>query len=207
MYLLKLKIYKDGVFQSIHSTLHSWLHVVREYTYRVPKDLINPKNKDYSWWHGERPQVGFLSIAAWLNGWAVLEEWGTKKERGTGRNDLWIGRGETEFFIEAKHRWCWIYKGADWIDKDIRNHVNAAEYSARNLIKKTPGKRIAATFISPTWNHNSKFCFEEARALWVQKVCEHKGAVALIAPTEDECPRNEKELFVGSVLLLTHIEN
>src|SRR5690348_5994978 len=116
----------QDLFAEVEPVLLSWLHVVREYTQRVPIDVKKPEDKDYSWWHNERPQVGFFSIAAWLNGWAVLQEWGINKKNSHGRNDLWIGRGKTQLYIEAKQGWCRIDEGEKRMLQGLDNHFQNA---------------------------------------------------------------------------------
>jgi len=203
-YINHLKVYinnDNDIFAPLEPTLVSWLHVVREYTYRAPKDKDG--NPDYFSFHDERPQVGFFAIAAWLNGWAVLQEWGTKKKNSSGRNDLWIGRGQTQFFIEAKQDWCRIDEGGNRIDEDIKKYFKAAKDSANNLIDELLGKKIAAAFIAPLWKQTDKPDFETARELWIQKISKAADAVALIAPCWDECPIDNKSNYcIGSALLL-----
>jgi len=207
MFELKVQIKgSNSALEHLETTLHSWLHVVREYTYRVPKDLNDPNNKDYAWWSKERPQVGFLAIAAWLNGWAVLEEWGTRKSDGWGRNDLWIGRGETEFFIEAKQGCCFIEEDEEIIEKRLREHFVSAQNSARQLVEEKRGKRIAAVFITPSWRLSDQLGFEKAREVWIQKVSHVADAVALIVPSWNNCARGKDgHRYVGSALLLATV--
>ena len=79
--MIDLKIHINNgkdIFAPFEPTLVSWLHVVREYADRAPKDKDG--KKDYFSFYKERPQVGFFAIAAWLNGWAVLQEWETEKK-------------------------------------------------------------------------------------------------------------------------------
>lgn len=196
----------DHIFEPLESTLVSWLHVVREYTNRTPKDKEG--NPDYFSYYKERPQVGFLAIAAWLNGWAVLQECETTKKHSWGRNDLYIGRGENQLFIEAKKGWCDIGKGEQRIDKDIQDHFQAAKISAGDLIDEPFGRKIAAAFIAPLWRQTDKLGFEKARELWIQKVSKAAEAVALITPCRDECPIDKSGNFcIGSALLLSEVEH
>jgi hypothetical protein len=194
-------------FAPLRSTLVSWLRVQREYSDRVPKNKNAPNDRDYTCWYRERPQVGFLAIAAWLNRWAVLEEWGTEKKKRRGRCDLWIGRGEIQLFIEAKHGWCFIEKGEHHIDKDLRNKIGEAESSARALKDDPFGKRIAAAFVSPVWRPIDRSGFDKARALWIRRCTKAAEAVAMIVPDRGECPTDRsKQLWVGSALLLNEVQ-
>jgi hypothetical protein len=92
---------------------------------------------------------------------------GDGKKDSWGRSDLWIGREQTQFFIEAKQGWCRIDEGENGIDEDIQKHFRAAKGSAANLIDDFPGKRIAAAFIAPLWRRTDKLGFETARELWI----------------------------------------
>src|SRR3569833_1958909 len=196
----------NGTLGHLETTLHSWLHVVREYTHRVPKDLMNPDNMDYAWWSRERSQVGFLAFAAWLNGWAVLEEWGMEIGSASGRNDLWIGRRDIEFYIEAKQGSCFIDKDAKSVEEQIRTLCAKARDSAGQLPAKFQGKRIAAVFITPSWQRVDDSGFDEMREVWKNKVSAASNAVALITPSWDECAKGKDGYrYVGAALLLEAI--
>src|SRR6266516_7728725 len=117
-------------FEPLRPVLKSWFCVLEDYIDRVPGDL--------PFWYRERPQVGFFAEAAWRAGWAALEEWGMEKgsqlKPSRGRNDLWIGRGKHEWFIEAKHAWCDIQKCKEnSLETRLREALDAARKSAEHL--------------------------------------------------------------------------
>jgi hypothetical protein len=67
------------------------------------------------WCYNERPQLGFLSTAIWNVKGVTLAEypvkkqgWHDRRERYTGRGDLWAHLGDATYAIEAKHREVWI---------------------------------------------------------------------------------------------------
>lgn len=204
---LRVSINKNtDVFGQLETTLHSWLHVIQEYTFRVPKVLENPENKDYCWWYGERPQIGFLAIACWLNGWAALEEWGTKKQSSHGRNDLWIGRGSIQMFIEAKYKYLYVHYGKNEVNTGIQEILSKAKNAASSLKDDVPGFKIGAAFITPVWHPIDTPDFDTARKQWVEACSMAADAVAMIVPHQDECPKDDNQDFcIGSALLLSKV--
>jgi hypothetical protein len=60
----------------------------------------------WPYWYGERPQVGLLAAAVWLENGVALEEHSVKKlkerKRKRGRNDLYLNIDKTLFECEAK---------------------------------------------------------------------------------------------------------
>ncbi len=202
MKLLKPVINKRS-FEPIRPILESWFSVLKNYTERA---------EDSPFWYRERTQIGFLAIAAWLNGWAVLEEWRTEKglkdKKSNGRNDLWIGNKKHDWYIEAKHTWCEIHKGEKKILKKLNKALDDAMLSANNLQCES-SKKVAAVFVSPTWKGESKLDFEKAWKEWIY-VCQEKmkaDVVAVISSEFDECRKGKHDqLFVGSTLFLFGIK-
>lgn len=195
-------VIRDKRLNSARQILESWREVMTEYPKRYRVDL--------PYWYRERTHVGFLSIAAWLRGWATLEEWGLKKgshrKPSQGRNDLWIGRnGKPDFFIEAKHIFCDVHKGAKHCDRRLRLALDSANASACKLNCDYPSKKIAVVFASPLWKENGKLSLNEARKEWL-RVCTKEldvGAVSLITTNRREASRgNDEFLVLGSALLM-----
>ncbi len=126
--------------------LPAWIRIHSAYT-----DAFTPNDRELSLYYKERPQVGFLASAAFAAGGVALEEWGTEKTGGYGRNDLWIRlcpQTETEdYAIEAKHKWVGFPSENDreWCNK-IRSLHDEAIDSAKKL--KPDGKNVAVGFAS-----------------------------------------------------------
>jgi hypothetical protein len=194
---------QNGVLACLMPTLHTWLNVIQEYTHRIPKS----EAKDYSYWQIEQTQVGFFSIAAWNNGWAVLQEWPTKKKNGAGRNDLWIGRENTQLFIEAKIGQCLIDKEAANINYQIRECLEVAKKDAANLLDSISGIKIGAVFIAPKCQRNEKLNLKTAVENWRDGILKSDAdALAMIIP--EDFPENISQfLYPGSALLLAIIPN
>ncbi len=205
---------RDKRFSSLKPVLNSWFKVLRDYTRRVETIYEDPKDRDFPWWYRERPQVGFLAIASWCAGWAVLEEWGMKKRSGRshsqGRNDLWIGSGKDEWFIEAKHTWCDIHRcNSETMIRTIQKALTYAADSARKP-SCTSSKKIGALFVSPVWKSSKTFSpdqFNKAQTEWIRtckSITIQADVVALYSYSKhDECPLGEKgELYFGSALFL-----
>ena len=191
--------------EPLRPILGSWYHVLKTYIKRVEGDL--------PFWYLERPQVGFLAIAAWRTGWAALEEWGTKKSSQRnqlhGRNDLWIGRGKIEFFIESKHTWCDIHNGKAKMKKALAKALVSAEVSAKELTCEPPAKKIAAVFVTPIWKGKDRKRISKDTQEWINS-CKGVGAdaVALVVLDErDKRGDGEKgERYIGSALLLLSVK-
>jgi hypothetical protein len=200
---LRVQINKPEVFGELETTLTSWLHVVREYTNRAPRDSQN--RPDYCYWHRERSHVGFLATAAWLNGWAVLQEWSMKKGETSGRNDLWLGRGQAQLFIEAKHGWCRVDRQPEELEKEIKAKTDLARDSACRIIQ-CEGTRVAAAFVSAICPGTPRVDFEGSRIRWLGIVSKAADAVAVIAHCQDECPKDLRNNWcMGIALLLSKV--
>jgi hypothetical protein len=73
----------------------------------IHEHFVQVCGDDYwPYWYGERPQIGFLATAVWLEKGVALEEHSVKrlKERKfkRGRNDLYINIDKALFECEAK---------------------------------------------------------------------------------------------------------
>ncbi len=142
----------------LRPVVECWFSVLEEYAARTQD--AQGKLDDIPFWYKERPQVGFFSIAAWLSGWAALEEWGTKKgveqNAAYGRNDLWIRRGDVEWFIEAKHAWCDLQNGREKTVETVKRAVKSATDSAKLNLDYGGSKNLATAFISLVWKPAGK---------------------------------------------------
>ena len=199
--------------------LTSWKEVIKEYAERSPDDC--------AYWYGERPQVGFLSVAAWRlkdekgNKGVALEEWGTTKgsheESSYGRNDLWIGWGKKGFSIEAKHCWCSINKSEEVIKKDLQACIAKAKDSARRMIVSDEDKlsrRLAAVFVSAVWKEDrppvdSSRKKAKALKLW-EKICKKQADTGLVEIVSDNPPMATEPSdaeCIGIALLLFEVKS
>lgn len=127
--------------------LPAWIRIHAAYT-----DAFVPQDGELSLYYRERPQIGFLAAAAFAAGGVALEEWGTEKNEGYGRNDLWVRlcpQTEAEdYTIEAKH---------GWIDFPLCdapgcfNKIQQIHDQARNSADRLrPGRNVAVGFSSLT---------------------------------------------------------
>jgi hypothetical protein len=200
MKLIKPIIHNPS-FKSVRPILKTWFSVLSNYAVRA---------KDSPFWYRERTQIGFLAIAAWLSGWAVLEEWRTEKnsdgKKSNGRNDLWIGKGKLDWYIEAKHTWCEIHKSEEKILKILNRAFSDAKSSMEKL-KCESSKKVAAVFVSPAWKGKSKSDFDRSVKKWID-VCKkaEADAIVIVLSEFDECAKGRQdELFIGSVLFLVGV--
>jgi len=81
--------------------LEEWCQVIAKYTNEYcPEDAL--------YWHNERATLSSFSVAAGRQNFHVLEEYKADKKgedrskRYTGRADLFLAKGRTEYIIEAK---------------------------------------------------------------------------------------------------------
>jgi len=209
----------EGNISLLKPIVRRWFDVLQDYCERVPEDR--------GWWYGERPQVGFLSVAAWRANAVALEEWGTTKGTGNqksrGRNDLWIGLDRRlerhAFFIEAKHCWCDIHLRRQTWKRRLENCVAAAQRAARRIrIERDlffqDQSKVAAVFVTPFWNETREVGNSRKAAIkaWRQH-CLAKmksGLVALVVDRADQFDGNQakkkaKQQFIGLALFLYEV--
>lgn len=141
-----------SVIHANESTLPGWIRLLRSWA-TVHNEYLNSfpaGGFETAWGFRERPQVGFLSAAAFRCGGVSLEEWATQKSNGRGRNDLWLRlqprSDSATYVIEAKHCWASLpvegEKCFATVDESVADAVRSAE-------KLTPDqKRVAVSFVS-----------------------------------------------------------
>src|SRR5690242_10685429 len=95
------RIYIDGGGIGLGELLSEWIKAQAAYIEAMERD-------DCPWWYNEIAVTGFLSAAAWRLGGVGLQEYRThkgrlKKDRWSGRCDLYTYVGKDAFLFEAKH--------------------------------------------------------------------------------------------------------
>lgn len=120
----------------------AWVH--NEYT----DQLAQPKKlNDCTFWHRERPQVGWFAAAVWKSGGVALEEYkATKLSDGAntlGRGDLYFRFKGTGYLCESKHAWISIREG-DRVLTPFAQAVDQAHKDARRGIYRE--RKLALTF-------------------------------------------------------------
>jgi hypothetical protein len=169
----------------------------------VGRYLEKLNNHDNVWSYTERPWVGFLAGAAWHTPDVIaLEEFETQKHRddgedGYGRSDLWLGIGDTQYFIEAK--WTSLHVRSGGLRpgdscKNVRAKFRSACRAAKsNAVPQEAvfknWKQIGLCFVSPAFadkpdrsrfdqlrrNLNSQFKQHLAAWLYSPKGCPDEG--------------------------------
>jgi hypothetical protein len=132
--------------------LNSWLQVHKNFCTGV-----RPENS-WEWDYKERSQVGFLSNASVLIGGIALEEWGTSKKSGYGRNDLWLRlptqNGNHDYFIEAKHESIDLFYFENNLAQNLSIAMGNALADAERLSPKN-GKAVAVSFFNLRFNNET----------------------------------------------------
>lgn len=127
--------------------LNQWLGLLQRY---------ESDKSDVAYWHGERPLTGLLGAAGWMlpDGWS-LEEFSTKRKsksgKGTGRGDLWIGRGDYEATVEAKI--YWVGGTISTARDDVLKRLNEAAVQLRAVNKKNrAGDPVSVCYVVPWYD-------------------------------------------------------
>jgi len=116
------------------------------------RQIVNDKWTDCSFWYSERPQVGWISAAAWLAGGVALEEYAVEKLKAVGKDygrcDLWFQLdAKNSFACEAKHGWV------DLGDKKAKDKsldiLDSAQSDFRKHLEKKH-RRLALGFVTLT---------------------------------------------------------
>lgn len=141
-----------SVIHANESTLPGWLRLLRSWA-TIHNEYLNSfpaGDFETAWGFRERPQVGFLSAAAFRCGGVSLEEWATQKSSGRGRNDLWLRlqprTDSATYIIEAKHCWARLPVEDEGCFATIDESVAEAARCAERL--KADQKRVAVSFVS-----------------------------------------------------------
>ena len=125
--------------------LESWLNVHKKFC-----SSVYPEHS-WEWDYKERSQVGFLSNAAALIGGIALQEWGTTKKSGYGRNDLWLRlrppTDNEDYFVEAKQETIDLHVPLVDSMQVISLVMNRAIEDAQRLNPQT-GKAAAISFFT-----------------------------------------------------------
>lgn len=103
-----------GPFRTLKELLWEWTWLNRE----MAKSW---KWKDCPWWYNERASISTLAGAVWSAGGIALEEYASRKRRGSGnshgRCDMYFCMEHKEYVAEAKQ--CWLNAGSQAGDMSV----------------------------------------------------------------------------------------
>lgn len=129
-----------------NTLLEEWCKIHERYCRMVERDAI--------FWYTERSNIGALAGAAWLSGWAAMEEFThdrrVKHSNARGRADLFMKSPVSEYFVESKLVWC--REGSNPRTARARKGMRAACKDARTLHQEedTGIKRVGVVFAIPS---------------------------------------------------------
>ncbi len=134
-----------GRMKNLHPVLKRWtVLMARTATEWAPDDC--------AWWYNERPAVGLLAAACWLENGMALEEYGEKKiidgKPYMGRFDLFLSRNRVEYQIEAKHLWQDLGVPLAKLKSGLLATLSSAVTDVAK-IPKGEGRPIGVTFAVP----------------------------------------------------------
>lgn len=134
---------------------------------KVNEHYVNVHGDDACWWYNERATLSSLAGAAWRVGWLALEEYGTTKGDGSrdaatgkpkskyGRCDMYVTAGDfrssSSYSVEAKQIWRpigpYVANPIEMLEESLKD----AWKDAGKLSKEEADKRLAITFIVPSF--------------------------------------------------------
>ena len=134
-----------GQMKNLHPVLRRWTELMSKTTIEWAPD-------DCAWWYNERPAVGLLAAACWLENGMALEEYGdnntSKGNPYAGRLDLFLSRNGIDYQVEAKH--CWQHLTAS--TPKLRKQLLAVLNRAVDDVAKIPAcdsRPVGVTFAVP----------------------------------------------------------
>ena len=115
--------------RNLNPILTQWINNINKYS-------EEQGSGDALYWFNERANVGVLSAAAWQCGYFSLEEYSaekrieSKKNKYSGRIDLWISCKNTEYVFEAKQEFVSISQRATKYEEKIERKLKSARKDA-----------------------------------------------------------------------------
>lgn len=132
---------------ALRKVLKKFCHCLKHY---------DTSKKDIAYWYGERALTGLLASAAWMvrSGWSLEEFTGKRRKgrraNGSGKGDLWLGVGNTEYTIEAKVTWPTQVNDVTKWKKTVNGKLSKAsnQLSALESTYRC-GKPVAVCYVVP----------------------------------------------------------
>lgn len=222
-----VKIHTCSELRGLNILLKSWSEVVL--------DFCKSNDENTCWWYNERATLSTLAGAAWRlrNGWIAIEEFSTlkrpfsihtnnnkNKRRKSGRCDLYVSHGSTDFAIEAKQSWPTITAKSTYANDKVSKSMKNAIKDARDLTKDEADIRLGISFSAPrialklvAKKNNPKQADQKLTREYVKcwlETCElgKYDAWAYIFPKKCDnlIPLNGKNVFPGILLTVKQIK-
>jgi hypothetical protein len=181
--------------------LNEWCDVVSRYTNEFCTG-------DALYWYNERASLSSFASAAARKDYHVLEEYSTDKkgeESGdtyTGRADLYLAKGKTEYIFEAKQQWVSISDRAASPSVKIGKSLRAARKDAASSnVNKVPvyGIVFAVPYIKKSFHENK----EELLQNFIKGLSDIDfDALAYVFPEKAETINKSGTFFPGVACLI-----
>jgi hypothetical protein len=147
----------------------------------VTYEKINrtPRVDEVAYWYGEQTLRGFLAASAWrLRGWWSLEEFlgfrGAQLRQRAGRGDLWIGRSNDWYTVEAKQ--YFVGGTPEQAIRRVKGQLRDAKRQLRLLSRNYKGRAgLAICFLILDFSANNQQGWPRKRHLILRGISETFG--------------------------------
>ena len=162
---------------------------------------------DVPWWYNERPLLSLFAAAVWNSGGIALEEYSIskshKKERWSGRGDLYVKIKRKQYVIEAKQVWSPMGARAQKPNAKIEKALFDARHAAGET-KSWGAKRLGLVFAVPYLPNSEQDNLKERINYWLECVKSIEGSsMAWIFSEEvSDWFQYKGYLYPGIVILL-----
>ncbi len=213
--------------KKLRPVVESWMEILSAYNRREREDAL--------WWYNERATLSSLAGAAWRvpsGRWMAIEEFISDKRarvraaraeggesflpRGhvesgavsSGRVDLHLGNGHSNFAFEAKQAWQPIGDESKDRGVQVRKAMKGAWKDAGHLLLDEGDHRLACTFvvpyISPTCAERTKGNISSVVESWLKERVwgKRQDAVAYHFPATARNLRSERGYIYPGVVML-----
>jgi len=200
MGMLSIRKIIQGSLPDFNDAFKQWFLVIQKYCEARAWE-------DVPWWYNERASLSLFAAAVWNSGGIALEEYSTskshKKERWSGRGDLYVKIKRKQYVIEAKQVWSPMGTRARRPNGKIEEALFDARHAAGET-KSWGAKRLGLVFAVPYLPNSEQDNLKERINYWLECVKSIEGSsMAWIFSEEvSDWFQYKGYLYPGIVILL-----